>query len=150
METARARLGEKGYHILYNNCEHFAYDCLYGKKVCTQTDDVRALFQKMPIANVYIAEIPNQSEWGEVYPPARQAEIDAVKNEKVKREKYYVWKLLEYALLHAFGKRIEEISFTKSVNGKWECDFCYFSLSHSEISTYLCTRNHNKTNLCTL
>ena len=131
VELARKRLGEKGYHILYNNCEHFANDCLCGKKVSAQTNSVREFFQKMPLVNVYLAEIPRQGEMGKVYPPARQAEIDAVSNEKVKREKYYVWKLLEHGLYGSFGKKIEDIQFTKHDTGKWTCNQCEFSLSHS-------------------
>lgn len=42
---ARARMGERGYHILYNNCEHFAYECVTGKHYSEQVDGVRALFQ---------------------------------------------------------------------------------------------------------
>ena len=38
---ARSRIGEKGYNILYNNCEHFAYECVFGRKCCSQTDVIR-------------------------------------------------------------------------------------------------------------
>lgn len=42
---ARARMGEKGYHILYNNCEHFAHECVSGKHYSEQVDGVRDLFR---------------------------------------------------------------------------------------------------------
>ena len=42
---ARARMGEKGYHILYNNCEHFAYECVSGKHYSEQVDGVREMFK---------------------------------------------------------------------------------------------------------
>ena len=32
VKTARSRIGEKNYNVLYNNCEHFAYECILGKK----------------------------------------------------------------------------------------------------------------------
>ena len=131
VELARARLGEKGYDILYNNCEHFAYECLFGKKISTQTDGVREMFKKLPIVDVYVAEIPAEGKLGKVYPRSRQEEIKAVKNEKVKREKYYVWKLLEYGLYRSFGKKIKDVNFVKQDTGKWTCDGCEFSLSHS-------------------
>ena len=38
---ARSRLGEKGYHILYNNCEHFVNECAFGKSNSRFLDDVR-------------------------------------------------------------------------------------------------------------
>jgi hypothetical protein len=42
---ARARMGEKGYHILYNNCEHFAYECVSGKHYSEQVDGVREMIK---------------------------------------------------------------------------------------------------------
>ena len=42
---ARARMGERGYHILYNNCEHFAYECVTGKHYSEQVDGVRQMFK---------------------------------------------------------------------------------------------------------
>ena len=45
VSTARARLGERGYHILYNNCEHFAHECVSGKHYSEQVDGVRDLFR---------------------------------------------------------------------------------------------------------
>ena len=38
VENARVRLGEKGYSILTNNCEHFANECKYGVKKSRQVD----------------------------------------------------------------------------------------------------------------
>ena len=128
---ARSKLGTRGYNILYNNCEHFAYECLFGKKISTQTDGVREMFKKLPIVDVYVAEIPAEGKLGKVYPRSRQEEIKAVKNEKVKRDKYYVWKFLEYGLYRSFGKKIKDVNFVKQDTGKWTCDGCAFSLSHS-------------------
>lgn len=128
---ARARLGEKGYNIIYNNCEHFAYECYCGEKFCSQTAEVRELFKKMPIVDVYVAKIPGEGKLAKVYPHARQNEIKATASEVLKRERYYVWKLLEYGLKRSFGKKIADISFQKQASGKWSCDACEFSLSHS-------------------
>ena len=81
---------------------------------------------------VYTAAIPTDVGVEAVFPSSRSEEIFACGSDKTKKEKYCAWKLLEYALFHAFGKRIEEIAFAKSAQGKWTCDFCHFSLSHSE------------------
>lgn len=40
VEIAFSRLGEKGYNILNNNCEHFANECYFGEKR-SFLDDVR-------------------------------------------------------------------------------------------------------------
>ena len=43
--TARSRMGEGGYHILYNNCEHFANECVTGKHYSEQVEGVREMFK---------------------------------------------------------------------------------------------------------
>ncbi len=129
---ARARLGEKGYNILYNNCEHFAYECVMGEKRCEQADTVRNLFKNMPISDVYLAKIPSETGEDTLYPQARQDEVDACTNDKVKRQKYYAWKLLEYALNRTFGYKMSNLVFEKTKRGKWTTPSCFFSISHSE------------------
>ena len=44
--AARARLGETGYHILYNNCEHFATSCLFGTPRSALVEEARASIRK--------------------------------------------------------------------------------------------------------
>lgn len=127
---ARSRLGERGYSILYNNCEHFANECVFGVKRCSQTEDVRAMFRQMPVCDLYYAEIPD-GEIGSVSSAERQKEIDSAVNPEVKRQRFYVWKLLEYALNRTFGYKIDKIGLYKSESGKWKCSECELSLSHS-------------------
>ncbi len=38
---ARARLGEGGYSLIHNNCEHFVNECLFGEKSSQQIDEIR-------------------------------------------------------------------------------------------------------------
>ncbi len=45
VENATSRLGEKGYNILNNNCEHFAHECYMGERK-SFLDDVRAKIRK--------------------------------------------------------------------------------------------------------
>ncbi len=129
---ARSKIGMKGYHILYYNCEHFAYECLTGKKYCSQTDDVRAFFKSMPVVDVYLARIPEEIQIETVIPSERNDYIQGVTNEKVKAERYYVWKLLEYGLERSLGLRMEKLHFQKTENGKWTNDRCEISLSHCD------------------
>lgn len=131
VKIARSRIGERGYHILYNNCEHFAYECLTGEKYSSQTESVRKLFQSMPVLDVYIAQIPADIIVGEVSPKPRRDEISACSCERVKREKYCAWKLLEYGLQRSLGKKLADMEITKSENGKWTSPHVEFSLSHS-------------------
>lgn len=129
--SARSRLGEKGYNILYNNCEHFANECAFGEKFCSQTESLRDTFRHIPILDVYVAAIPDDCAFDAVFPPARRQEIASCSNPAVKRQKYAVWKLLEYALKRSFGYDIRKLKFAKGDNGKWTSSECEFSLSHS-------------------
>ena len=45
--AARHRMGQGGYHILYNNCEHFANECVTGKHYSEQVEGVRDLFRTL-------------------------------------------------------------------------------------------------------
>lgn len=57
VRIARERIGEKGYHLLSNNCEHFVYECVFGTKYCSQTDDVREAIRNLPLVDVYLCNI---------------------------------------------------------------------------------------------
>jgi len=43
LSAARKSLGEKGYDILYNNCEHFVNRCVFGKAFSSQIDEMRKM-----------------------------------------------------------------------------------------------------------
>ncbi len=47
ISRAKARLGEGGYNILHNNCEHFVYECAFGEKYCAQEEEVRNKWRAM-------------------------------------------------------------------------------------------------------
>lgn len=131
IKYARSKIGTRGYNILYNNCEHFATECVTGTAISHQTEGLRAMFRSLPIADLYIAAIPDTEPTSPLSSPEREAEIASVGNEKVRREKYYVFKLLEYALERSFGAKPGSINLHKNENGKWVCDSYELSLSHS-------------------
>ena len=83
------------------------------------------------IADVYLAKIPSGIGQGVLLPIERQNEVLACKNERVKGQKYYAWKLLEHALRESFGYKIGDLEFCKGKNGKWTTPRCHFSISHS-------------------
>ena len=132
VEYARSRLGEKGYNILYNNCEHFANQCVLNEKNCLQTDAIRQLFKAMPIADVYVATIPKRMGEKTLHPVERMEEVLNCTNEQVKKQRYYAWMLLEYGLERTFLQKIANLTFEKTKGGKWTSSTCYFSISHSE------------------
>ncbi len=95
---ARQSLGKRGYHLLKNNCEHFAYECVTGTPYCSQTADVRALFRSLPVVNVYVA--PTDP-----------------KHDRTQG-------LLEYALGRTFGLHAGQLTFTPVGQGRWTTEKC--------------------------
>ncbi|MBE5745108.1 MAG: 4'-phosphopantetheinyl transferase superfamily protein [Clostridiales bacterium] len=90
----------------------------------------KTLFTQLPFIDVYVGVIPTAVETFPVQCAARNDEIAACKSEKTRREKYCVWKLLEYALRDTFGKENAPKTFEKRDGGKWTAEGCCFSLSH--------------------
>ena len=131
VEYARSKIGTRGYNLLYNNCEHFANECISGVHISYQASDVREMFRSMPVVDVYFGSIPENPKLRDVIPAARDAEIKSVSNERVRSEKYYAWRLLEYALERSLGLRMKKMEFVKHSNGRWSTPSCEFSISHS-------------------
>ena len=130
VNAAKERLGEGGYDILCNNCEHFVYECAFGRRYCEQSD----IFFKtnpMQLAEIYIRQYPFETENSKIYPAERRKEIKKCKNESLKREKYYAWKLLEYALENAKEIDVRKAKLRNEGN-KWCSDQCFFSISHTD------------------
>lgn len=44
---AFTKLGEKGYNLISNNCEHFANECVFGKKISQQVSDVSSFISSL-------------------------------------------------------------------------------------------------------
>ena len=80
---------------------------------------------------VYYSSRPEGECIGDIYPKSRADEISSVRNDRLRREKFHVWKLLEYAL-GSCGIDMREIDFKKLENGKWISDRICFSLSHTD------------------
>ncbi|MBR0445990.1 MAG: lecithin retinol acyltransferase family protein [Oscillospiraceae bacterium] len=131
VEIARSRIGQRGYHILHNNCEHFANECVTGEHFSSQTEGLRRQFAQLRPVEVYVAIIP-EGEITPVLPAQRQEQIENTTHEGVKRQRYYVWKLLEIALKRSYDYEMKDLQFSRDEAGKWTCKECYFSLSHTD------------------
>ena len=131
VQRARERIGEKGYDILHNNCEHFARYCYLGEKRCEVTEGVVNEWKNKTICDVYFSAIPEEIEYAPLQPKAREEAVSSVTDEKTKRAKYWAWKTLEYALFRSFGYKIQDLDIVKTKHGKWTANNCFFSISHS-------------------
>lgn len=86
---------------------------------------------KNHIVHVYLSVFPFEAGDEKILPAVRAEEIESCTNQKVRQQKYFVWKLLERALALSFGLDMGRLNVKKTQTGKWECDGCCFSLSHS-------------------
>ena len=88
---------------------------------------------KEKFLDVYVAALPNGvADASLIEHVGRRAELLAVKNERLFREKFYSWRLLEKALYLRFSKTPTELLLSKNERGAWVSPFVYLSISHSE------------------
>lgn len=81
----------------------------------------------LPTGKVYVARLWDSNQ--PVFCEKRKDAIEKCKNELHKKQKYCVWKLLEYALARqGFDVPVVDFSFE---GGKWIASGIRFSLSHS-------------------
>ncbi len=126
VSIARSRLGEGGYDLINNNCEHFARACVFGKAVSEQTGYVQAYTE------VWLAKVPERADADGVLPEARLKYINDAKDERLRRSRICDWKLLSTLIYARTGLGMDKLAFWQSPSGKWLCDRCWFSLSHSD------------------
>ena len=125
---ARARLGEGGYNLIHNNCEHFVNECVFGESRCTQEEDVRSRWLNRPICDVYVARIPEVVSAEGIYPEKRRAEIESIVSEDFRRNARFLWQLLGVAAQHSFHVSLQEAGLKRRLGGKWGSDKFYFAL----------------------
>ncbi len=130
VSRARRELGKGGYDILNNNCEHFANNCVFGTKSSEQVDSVRSFWQNIPVLDVYVAVQPDAPVVQKVEPPQRQKELDACKNEAVRAQRYFAWRVLCAGLNRSLGLDAGRIGLHRNENKKWIANGCEVSLSH--------------------
>lgn len=132
VKNAISHLGEGGYNLIHNNCEHFVYLCVFGEKRSTQEEEARKRWSNRPVLDVYVMPIPSQVQITPVYPKARNAEIEKCQSLELKNAKYCVWQLLLLAAEKSLGLKAKDIRFKKSKGGKWYAKNMCFSLSHTD------------------
>lgn len=130
--NAKLSLGKKGYHIIHNNCEHFAYECVFNEHKCEQTAGLRERFSNdFPLIDVYIAEISRFSD-NKKLPGYAKQEIKACKNEGLISQKRAVYGLLSYAIKNTYGKALKLGNLSKDKRGKPRLKDYFVSFSHTD------------------
>lgn len=56
VSLARSRIGETGYHLLHNNCEHFANECVMGVHRSLQEEEAKARWVNRPRIGLFFVD----------------------------------------------------------------------------------------------
>ncbi|MBQ7907509.1 MAG: lecithin retinol acyltransferase family protein [Clostridia bacterium] len=131
ISNAKGRIGEKGYHFLHNNCEHFANECVFGEHSSSQLDALRKDIQ-MGLAHidVYVSDIQRFKHYNKL-PKFAKEEIKRLKNPASIEQKKCAYGLLNYALQKSFDIKPKISLVTKDKRGKPTLKGCFFSISHT-------------------
>ncbi|MCM1194998.1 MAG: 4'-phosphopantetheinyl transferase superfamily protein [Firmicutes bacterium] len=90
-------------------------------------NNIKSVFES---AVVYVAQYPFPTA-SDYVSSARAKEISACGNERARKCKYYVWKLLEYAFDDLLGMDLNAVDISRNANGKLTCGVAEFSVTHS-------------------
>jgi phosphopantetheine--protein transferase-like protein len=131
VRRARARLGEDGYHLIRNNCEHFVNECVFGEKKSLQEEAMFRMWNTRPVINVYLAEA-DRFTFDFPVPAERRSEIDACSDASMKRARIANWALLRLAARHGFSLDPDEVVFSRKKHGGWTADRFFCSFSHAD------------------
>ncbi|MCQ2429975.1 MAG: lecithin retinol acyltransferase family protein [Clostridia bacterium] len=104
VELARARIGEGGYNLIHNNCEHFVYECVFGVKRSTQEEEARRMWQQRPVLNVYVTKKDGAET---------------------------VQTLLAYAVKDTYNRDLSDYTFRKRLFRRPVCDAFRYDLADS-------------------
>ena len=80
-------------------------------------------------AEIFLAAIPERDIDGELFPEERARDVFAKKHPLARREGFFVWRLLELAVMQTFGQTLEEAGLVKS-DGRWSARDFDISISH--------------------
>ena len=145
VEAARGRLGETGYDLLYNNCEHFAYECVLGERHCSEEEDARKRWLSRPICDVYVAVIggvaPDAAQIAAIEPQQRRREVEKTVNDALRAARTRDWEVLDFAAKRSLKLSVADAQFKKKHGGKWVCDKFEFSLTHTKSAIAVAVSN---------
>lgn len=128
---ARASIGRKGYHILYNNCEHFANECVFNDHASSQLDEFRRkMAEQFPLIDVYVSSVERFKDFKKM-PKYAKNELKSVTNPSLIAQKKASYGLLDYAMNASFKTSVDFKSMSKDERGKPHLKDKFFSVSHT-------------------
>ena len=134
VQAAESSLGEGGYDLINNNCEHFAYRCVFGKARSAQAED--ALSHSAIATQVWLSRVPERVSRGDIdglQPAARREYIlSAGENTRLPAQRAQDWLTLKSLVKAASGLDLYRLNARQLDGGKWVADGIEFSLSHTD------------------
>lgn len=132
VKTAKNCLGEKGYNILTNNCEHFANRCVFNSSLSSQIDQVRKeIINKLFVPKIYIVDLKHKFK--HKYKPLLLAkELKSITNKDLIKQKIQLYNLLYYVFLKNYNSKLKKNSIEKNEFGKPMIAGFEISFSHCE------------------
>lgn len=82
--------------------------------------------------SVYTAKISSIDLTTPIISKERIKYLDGFNNSEAKKQSLAVWILLERVIATQFAVDLSKIKFYREKSGKWGCDLCQFSLSHTD------------------
>ena len=80
-------------------------------------------------AEIFLAPLPERDIGEALFPEERQNEIIAKRSPLARRESYFAWRLLEYAVMQTFGEELHAVGLEKK-EGRWSARDFDISISH--------------------
>lgn len=132
IEKAESSIGETGYNILHNNCEHFVNRCVFNSSDSSQVADVKQkMFELINEKNIYVAPVEMFLN-NDVLPQYTQQELRKITNKSLIDQKKAAYGLLKYAVEKSFNIKDDFKNLKKTKNGKPISKDYNFSISHTQ------------------
>lgn len=129
VRLARSRLGEGGYNLLHNNCEHFACECVLGEKRSEQEEGARKRWRERPLMAVYLIRVPASLPQAAVTPRARAEQIEKTRDDLLRRQRFAAWQALSYGAESQFHQDLSGVK--KRWTGQWVGEGFFLSITHT-------------------
>jgi len=140
VENARERIGEEGYNIIHNNCEHFAYECYCGIHYSSQEEEAREKWSKIGFINVYLFDIDDEENEERIENDYLYKEVQNIRDFEERNARTGIFLKMKQALEHTLAKPFNRLIF-KNKKGRTILDDCYFSYSHADNLGVIVTSN---------
>lgn len=133
IKKAESSIGEMGYNILHNNCEHFVNRCVFNNDQSNQVIEVQRQINELITPKViYIAPVAMFAN-NNILPKYTKKELSKISNESLRLQKIAAYGLLHYAVEKSLGINDNLSHLKKTKTGKPIAKDYHLSISHTPV-----------------